>query len=585
MNKYSNLAFALAASTAMLIGCNSDEVNPSKTSGNSTGFHATLTISLPAGTRSSTVDPGDEPAKSDAGFEIGNASENNVGSVIVVLASYDSNSKTYSYITSNLADAVQSASQDPIYSITFETGALTEYAEKEVGVFAYCNPTTQLKLAISDIKANKGKDFADLIGNSAIDMIAGGESGFLMSNASIHRITLPSQELMENTYDKPEKAYDLGTVRVERATARFDFKEVNNNFYPIKDVAGHTMAYVQLEGMALLNEANSYYYLPRVSANGFNTDVTICGQETPFNYVVSPNADQKTASNLNTTWIGENYRDIPTYKSIGVGASATVGFDYTQLEYTKIANFEGLGEDNDDNWTLSDGSSEEDEKYKKGYHIWKYVTENTIPEFTHDDITSYQRKGVTTGVVFKGYIVAGTDTESELASVINAGEKVIYAYGNVLYGDLDMLKKAVLANPVSSLAETFKAAYDINDSADGPSLEAQITAVEADLTSTTAGGFAIYRPTARKYVMYYSYWNRHNDNRLNTIMRPMEFSVVRNNVYKLSVQDIVSFGHPGDPGDDPDPDEPDDPDETPKIYFTVEVQVIPWVVRVNNIVL
>lgn len=68
-------------------------------------------------------------------------------------------------------------------------------------------------------------------------------------------------------------------------------------------------------------------------------------------------------------------------------------------------------------------------------------------------------------------------------------------------------------------------------------------------------------------------------------MRSMEFSVVRNNVYKLSVQNIVSFGHPGDPGDDPDPDEPDDPDETPKIYFTVKVEVLPWVVRINDIIL
>lgn len=583
MNKFSKLAFTVAASTMLLSGCNSDEASVPKTSGTGGAFHATLTLSLPAGTRSATVEPGDDdPAKSDAGFEVGNDSENMVGSAIILLASYDSSSKTYSYITSNEANATASATTtDPVYSITFDTGALIEYAEKEIWVFAYCNPTTPLHSAL---KANKAT-FTDEKGNSVANKIADAESGFLMSNAAIHSVTLPSQELMENTYDKPEKAYDLGTVRVERATARFDFKETQyegvkgKNRYPVKDVAGNTMAYVQLDGMALLNEAQEYYYLPRVSPDGFNTDVTICGQETPSNYVVSPNADKKTANQLDTKWLGENYSCTPIYQNIGSGETQTIGFDYTHLQYENLEGFTGLGEDKDDNWNAPNGLS------KVGYHIWKYVTENTIPKFTHDEIANYQRKGVTTGVVFKGYLVAGEDTESKLASVINAGEKVIYAYGNVLYGDLDMLKKVVLANPVSSLAEVFKEAYDINDSEDGPSVEDQINAVTADLTSTTPGGLAIYRPTDGKYVMYYSYWNRHNDNGLNTQMRSMEFSVVRNNVYKLSVQDIVSFGHPGDPGDDPDPDEPDDPDETPKTYFKVEVQVIPWVVRVNHIVL
>ena len=66
-------------------------------------------------------------------------------------------------------------------------------------------------------------------------------------------------------------------------------------------------------------------------------------------------------------------------------------------------------------------------------------------------------------------------------------------------------------------------------------------------------------------------------------MAAMEFATVRNNIYKLSINSILEFGHPGKPGDDPDPDEPNDPDETPKTYFRVQVRVLPWVVRVNNI--
>ncbi len=45
----------------------------------------------------------------------------------------------------------------------------------------------------------------------------------------------------------------------------------------------------------------------------------------------------------------------------------------------------------------------------------------------------------------------------------------------------------------------------------------------------------------------------------------------------------MRYGHPGKPGDDPDPENPPTPNETPETWFTVELHVLPWVVRVNNI--
>ncbi len=66
-------------------------------------------------------------------------------------------------------------------------------------------------------------------------------------------------------------------------------------------------------------------------------------------------------------------------------------------------------------------------------------------------------------------------------------------------------------------------------------------------------------------------------------MGPMEFAVVRNNVYKLAVTNISKLGHPRIPENDPDSPKPDDPDESDDIYFTVTCRVLPWVVRVNNI--
>ena len=85
------------------------------------------------------------------------------------------------------------------------------------------------------------------------------------------------------------------------------------------------------------------------------------------------------------------------------------------------------------------------------------------------------------------------------------------------------------------------------------------------------------------YFFYYYYWNRHNDNNAPAAMGPMEFAVVRNNVYKLSVTKINRLGHPRYTENDPDPVDPDTPDEKGDVYLKLSVDVLPWVVRVNNI--
>lgn len=86
------------------------------------------------------------------------------------------------------------------------------------------------------------------------------------------------------------------------------------------------------------------------------------------------------------------------------------------------------------------------------------------------------------------------------------------------------------------------------------------------------------------YYCYYYYWNRHNDNEKAGIMGPMEFAVVRNNVYKLWVSKISRLGHPRLLENDPNPPTPDTPDESNELYISVQCQVQPWEVRINEIV-
>ncbi|MBQ8035193.1 MAG: fimbria major subunit, partial [Bacteroidales bacterium] len=194
------------------------------------------------------------------------------------------------------------------------------------------------------------------------------------------------------------------------------------------------------------------------------------------------------------------------------------------------------------------------------YYVWQYAKENTIPG------AEVQDHGISTGVVFKGEITG--------AAVEAANGEMIYVFENVLYGNWAAVEAAAIADnaPATLVAAVNK-------------IKAIETPAAADYA---AAGFTGYNPDKKdsKYYAYYYYWNRHNDNGDNTEMGPMEFAVVRNNVYKLCVDKIAKFGHP-DPTDpenpDPDPVDPDDPDEEINYYFTVTVKVLPWVVRVNHI--
>lgn len=69
-----------------------------------------------------------------------------------------------------------------------------------------------------------------------------------------------------------------------------------------------------------------------------------------------------------------------------------------------------------------------------------------------------------------------------------------------------------------------------------------------------------------EYLDYY-YFIRHNDNEDPETMGPMEFGVVRNNIYKLSIESVSSF---------PEPYDPEEPDEPKDAEFEVKVAVNDW---------
>ena len=303
-------------------------------------------------------------------------------------------------------------------------------------------------------------------------------------------------------------------------------------------ITGKNGVKVLLTDMVMVNISKSFYHLRRVSANGLADDIDLCGQETSNNYVVDTDAREKNGN------VGETYKGNYFYNNFFARSVAE-----WENKFTKISSL--TEEDNDESWNTGN---------RNGYKIWRYATENTIPA-----PNSNQKNGISTGVIFKGKLQFNKSTYGV------TGDQPIFVYNNVLYGTWEKVKDVANA---ANADESLRAAY------------AQIGETPAADAEFGKAGFTVLRPNGSgDYEMYYCYWNRHNDNNDPNLMGPMEFAVVRNNVYKLMVNKINGYGHPTSPGpkDDPDPFDPNNPDERNDLYIEVTVEVRPWVVRINDI--
>ncbi len=546
---------------AALCACTNDDiaVNGPVASEVTDPVYMKLNLSMSTvGTRSETTSTEtDDYGKSNTGVEYGQDTENNVSKVLVMLTTGTAGSSAETLIASATASTsagdLTAVGDGTTYVVEFESDALSSALGENVNVYVYCNPSSSLSADKFDADATY-----DITGTGAVEPWA--TSAIFMSNAKAYAATIPSDL---SNYKTAANPFDLGVVEVERSVARFDCKdgapEGNEPFtYALTEDGSIS---VELQEVALINMSNEFYYLRRVAATGATagvadyTNPTLLGVETSTNWVIDTDATAKA-----------NYAGTGLTNNFTYGLESPETWSWTAFSAMTTP-------DNDDSW--NSGTTNYGD-----YYIWRYATENTIPAI------DAQKNGISTGVVFKGRLV-----ESEGGKLL-AGTNVVYVYENVLYGSWEKVKAAAeTAGEASSLGIAYQEVMDVWTEESG--YNERSDEVKAAMA---AAGFTGYSPDqSGNYYVYYYYWNRHNDNQQDGVMGVMEFAVVRNNVYKLSVTEIDKFGHPSptdpddpttpnpDPDPDPDPVDPDDPDESENIYLKVEVEILPWVVRVNDI--
>ena len=641
-------------SLGLLAGCSNDELTGNEPGSEWDGstkdaVYMNVAIQLPVAGGSTRSETGENGGSSD-GTEVGKDYENEVKSVLLVLADKENEFIAYG-VQEGIVDAIASGKVSTTQKISKSTLA-TYYNNGEktltpdeckIYVYAFCNPTPDLKNIIEGVANNSGEfgktNWYNAVG-SVIETPSSGQDhavwggtehkqGFLMSTANATKALkqIPANLSDWDSYTSVDKAFNLsgmnnagsdkevnnnGAIPVERAVARFDFRDGSdddNTYVVIKSKAESegatekTVMKIQLQKMALVNMSKAFYYLRRVSDNGLAANAQICGTETDDNYVVDTDADVKFDNSI----IASNNYDEYFNFCLGHVKDNTwaIDVDARKQWYTsKISDVLGTDKESD-NWN--------DKKYK----IWRYVTENTIPG---EDI---QKNGISTGVIFKGKMIAGDDANDSLTEALenstgnSATDPILYLYSNNLYVTWKEVRAAAILAGTTS--EFYKAVFGTPNNTpvaekEAAGNDAKVDAEYSDDTTSpdylwnewqikdngntekqsafkaaaTSSKFTIYQSSQETgeepgYYCYYFYWNRHNNNGNNGVMGAMEFGVVRNNVYKLAVTKIDRLGHPRITENDPDPLDPDDPDEKGDVYLTLSVEVLPWTVRVNNI--
>ena len=617
---------------SLIIGCSKDNLtdngrNPTPGDARDVAYvNVNVALPLAKGTRSTTQPDGG----SNDGTEPGLPGENTVRKILLVLATSGNGYGTHGTIDlSSPASETTLKTSVPIDLTSlerfYEDGRLKASEQNGINVYVFCNPPEELVSTLD--KLGYGDAWVDAICKYEKNVSIWADGSFLMSNALPAKRKIPVLSEAWKLYESESSAFDLsgynngnvdnytnaGPVKVERSVARFDFKDGSsgNNTYDIGVGDDKGLLQIRLYRMALVNMSKEFYYLRRVSDNGLSDgdNFAVCGTETHTNFVVDTDAGFKNGSDLSAGTL-RNHFSFPLFDN-----------DEKITESSRKSW---------DNYWIDDvlGNSEDNEEYgKTGYRIWRYVTENSIP--TNDN----QRVGISTGIVFKGKLLAGSglaEKNKDLADAINGNYAIpedlignvytynvdnkaypiLYVFQNVIYVGWNAGVKKAADEDDSQESDLYKACYKTvtvggvgktvtefyNALVQAKGTDGENAALAAFREAATSAGFTLYQASddgadnvedshdaGVGYYCYYYYWNRHNDNgRINT-MGPMEFAVVRNNVYKLMVTGITKLGHPRISDNDPDPLDPEDPDENGDVYLTVSVDVLPWVVRENNI--
>lgn len=293
---------------------------------------------------------------------------------------------------------------------------------------------------------------------------------------------------------------------------------------------------ITLTGYYVVNARKEGYYFRHVDKeNSATSSLTVDNygnSTTSLPYVVDPKTYSKTYTGTPAALAG-SYADWYLQRSGAFGLSSFSSFSGT---YTAMPSYSSAAAET---------------------KVAAYCYENTM-------LKEKQKNGYTTGIVFKAEIApskmmkasagSGVEEETTIGSITE-----IFYHSGIFYKDIAALKAAGVLLADGTTSST------------GSSDDLKKNDVQCFKKGETNG----------KFVCYYPYWIKHisSDDVAEDVM---EFGIVRNNVYKVTVTGIQGVGKDGVTEDIITDTETDDPTT---VLLNVKLSIKPWTVRTNSAVL
>lgn len=379
------------------------------------------------------------------------------------------------------------------------------------------NPGTYNIFAIANGKAVTGDISTQDAFLNAVDGITYSEGKIPSVPASGFVMTNRGAANLNVEVNKPTDSDKVTSVSIglERVVAKIEVAQKQETF-PLKDPAGKVYCTIKLNNFRMLNLATQFYTFRHTAVlNDFREP----GAYTDENF---------GDINDNNGYVIDPY----FFKKTVEGAK-----DFTNADGFFAQALVDL-DINDSNWAgMAQANS--------WSHI--YCLENCT--YINAQLNAYS-----TGVMFKANMDIAADrvfdeNGDNVSNPSNWPTKLFYFNYN-FYTGVDAVRKLVLNN----LPE------DITD----------------DSATEILAQYSIKRfQKTENYSCYYNYWIKHEDNN-STEMGVMEFGIVRNNIYRLSISKVAGLGS-GEPFIDPE-----QPDEY-KAELDININVFPWAVRNQDV--
>lgn len=541
---------------SLAAGCAQEDIDTAPSGGG--GMSASSYVSLSFASQQSTPTRSNPTGGEQGdGQEKGQTKENEIKSAVAF------------FYQGSGTDGVNSSGTTPIMAVATFNINVGSYTEPGNGIDRKYTTTPQ-QVDLDDgtynvlVVANPGADWwtgqsltlADVrnhIQTTAWTASESGYSDFVMTSAADATLTLES-----NPENDPAKA----EVNVERMAARLDYKAEAS--YTCTDPA-YTGATVEITGAALVNNLTAGSYMLKRVASTVDGVPTYLGNETPdagvqTNYVLDPWTADKTSANNSFTiggevktaeylygeWFGNISQDPNDWAAyVQPGTEVTVGTEkWQRIGYTL------------ENTTAADAAGSDYSTgvvFKATFHpkgVANYQNGATFFALgTHLFASMEDMMTYVYGADFSQFdnkIDACTDWAALKTFAASLLDNDPSGYKSFLQGQDE-------AQDLAQVKESLKwKAYMLNKCGYSASLNNNVYSVTLDQNEDTSTREALQPYGTRTYedaTCYYTWWVRHSNDNDDTKKGIMEYAIVRNNIYKLTVNSIYSLGGPV-PGED-----------------------------------